>query len=96
MTAFNVVRFKVAPGRDHAFLSAHGPGKVNWPGLRQGTIIKVGEGDYCLIGEWPDEQTMRTARPFMLATLDTFRDVLQPTASGVTEALSGQAVLAIA
>ena len=96
MTAFNIVRFKVRPGKDHAFLSAHGPGKVNWPGLRQGTIIKIDEGDYCLIGEWPDEQTLRAARPLMLATLDTFRDVLLPSASGVTEAISGQAVLAIA
>lgn len=96
MTAFNIVRFKVRPGKDHAFLSAHGPGKVNWLGLRQGTIIKIGEGDYCLIGEWPDEQTLRAARPLMLTTLDTFRDVLLPSESGVTVAMSGQAVLAIA
>ena len=96
MTVFNIVRFKVRPGKDHLFLSAHGPGKVNWPGLRQGTIIKIDEGDYCLIGEWPDEQTLRAARPLMLATLDTFRDVLLPSDSGVTVAMSGQAVIAIA
>ncbi len=96
MTAFNIVRFKVRPGKDNAFLSAHGPGKINWPGLQQGTIIKTGESDYCLIGEWPDEQTLKAARPFMLATLDTFREVLLPSDSGVTEAMSGQAVLAIA
>ncbi|MBA3910519.1 MAG: DUF718 domain-containing protein [Rhodobacter sp.] len=96
MTAFNVVRFKVRPGKDHAFLSAHGPGKVNWPSLQQGTIIRIGAGDYCLIGEWLDEQALKAALPSMLATLDTFRDVLLPTTSGVTEAMSGQAVLAIA
>ena len=94
MTAYNVVRFRVRPGKDRAFLEAHAPGKINWPGLRNGSIIKVGEGDYCLIGEWPDQQTLGTARPHMLATLDTIRDVLLPTDAGVTEAFSGPAVIA--
>lgn len=96
MTAFNVVRFRVMPGKERTFLEAHGPGRIGWPGLRHGTIIKIGEGDYSLIGEWPNEATLRAATPHMLATLDTFRGVLQPTPSGVTEAFSGQAVLAIA
>jgi hypothetical protein len=95
MTAYNIVRFKVLPGNDRVFLTAHGPGKVSWPGLRQGMIIKIGEGDYCLLGEWPDAQTLQAARPCMLETLDTFRSVLAPSASGVTEAFSGEAVLAI-
>jgi len=96
MTAFNVVRFRILPGKERAFLESHGPGKITWPGLRRGTIIKIGDGDYCVIGEWPNEATLRAAMPQMLATLDTFRGVLQPTPSGVTEAFSGPAVLAIA
>ena len=96
MTAYNVVRFKVKPGEDRTFLEAHGPGKINWPGLRQASIIRIGEGEYCLIGEWPSAGTLSSAIPHMQATLDTFRGVLQPTASGVTEAFSGQTVLSIA
>jgi hypothetical protein len=96
MTAYNVVRFRVMPGKDRAFLEAHGPGKVSWPGLRLGSIVKIGEGDYCLIGEWPDQATLQAAMPQMRATLDTFRGVLQTTQSGVTEAFSGEAILTIA
>lgn len=96
MTAYNVVRFRIMDGKDRVFLEAHGPGKISWPGLLQGSIMKIDEGDYCLIGEWPDETTMRAAMPHMLATLETFRDVLRPASSGVTEAFSGRAILAIA
>lgn len=96
MTAFNVVRFRLMPGKDRIFLEAHGPGKIKWPGLQQGSIIKTGEGEYCLIGEWPDEATLQAAMPHMIATLDTFRDTLRSTSSGVTEAFSGRAILAIA
>ncbi|MBL8791274.1 MAG: DUF718 domain-containing protein [Rhizobiales bacterium] len=96
MTAYNVVRFKVLAGKDRMFLEAHGPGKINWPGLRQGSIIQIGEGDYCLIGEWTDAGALSRAMPDMLATLDTFRAALQPTASGVTQAFSGPVVLSLA
>lgn len=96
MTAYNVVRFRVLPGKDRIFLEAHGPGKINWPGLQRGSILKSGEDEYCLIGEWQDEATLRTAMPHMIATLATFREILRPTASGVTEAFSGRAILAIA
>lgn len=96
MIAYNVVRFKVMPGKDRAFLEAHGPGKINWPGLRHASLIRVAEGDYCLLGEWPDTATLSAAMPHMLTTLGTFRDVLQPTATGVTEAFSGPVILSIA
>jgi hypothetical protein len=33
MPTFNVVRFRVKPGQDQAFLDAHRGGKANWPGL---------------------------------------------------------------
>lgn len=96
MTAYNVVRFRVMPGEDRIFLEAHGPGKINWPGLQRGSILQTGEGEYCLIGEWPDEATLQAAMPHMIATLATFRDILRPTSSGVTEAFSGRAILSIA
>ena len=77
MTAFNAVRFKVKPGREQEFLEAHRKVERNWPGLRHANMIKTGEGTYCIIGEWDDMDSLANARPFMLKTLDTFRDTLE-------------------
>jgi hypothetical protein len=52
-------------------------------------MIKTGEGTYCIIGEWDDMESLADARPFMLATLDTFRDLLD----GETDPVSGSVVL---
>ena len=95
MTSFNVVRFRVKPGREEAFLDAHRNGKANWPGLERGTIIKTGENTYCLVGEWRDAASLAGARPRMIATLDSFRHTLEelPGGLGVTDAVSGPAVL---
>jgi hypothetical protein len=43
MTAFNVVRFRVKPGRDQEFLDAHKDIGVSWPGLQHVNIIKTGD-----------------------------------------------------
>lgn len=96
MSAFNIVRFQVKPGMDRQFLEAHGPGKAKWPGLTKGAIIKTGEGAYCLIGEWVDDKALADARSRMIATLDTFRNVLTPTSTGVTDAVSGPVILTLA
>ena len=95
MPAFNVVRFRVRPGEDEAFLDAHREGRAAWPGLKRGTVIKTGERTYCLIGEWPDVETLRASTPRMIATLDTFRATLEDLGGGlgVTDAVSGPAVL---
>ena len=95
MPVFNVVRFRVRPGRDEAFLAAHSDGRAKWPGLQRGTIIRTGEGTYCLIGEWPDPDALTAAGASMIATLDTFRDTLEDQGNGlgVTDAVSGAAVL---
>ncbi|HYZ24551.1 MAG TPA: hypothetical protein VE690_20560, partial [Rhodopila sp.] len=74
MASFNVVRFRVKPGRDEDFLAAHRAGRAAWPGLQRGVIIKTGDGSYCLIGEWPDQAALADARRRMIATLDSFRD----------------------
>ena len=42
MTAFNVVRFRVKPGRDQEFLDAHRSVDTNWPGLKKVNIDKDG------------------------------------------------------
>ena len=43
MTAFNVVRFRVKPGRDQEFLDAHKKIEATWPGLIHANIIKTGD-----------------------------------------------------
>jgi hypothetical protein len=42
MTAFNVVRFGVKPGREQEFLNAHRNVQTDWPGLRKVNLVKSG------------------------------------------------------
>jgi antibiotic biosynthesis monooxygenase len=91
MTAFNTVRFKVKEGREQDFLDAHARVERNWPGLRHANLIKTGDQSYCIIGEWDDMDSLANARPFMLQTLETFRDTLE----GDTDPVSGPVVLEV-
>jgi len=95
MTAFNAVRFRVKPGRDEEFLDAHRNLEARWPGLKTARIIKTGERDYCLIGEWDSPEAISGARPDMIANLDRFRDTLEDLGDGrgVTDPVSGPVVL---
>jgi quinol monooxygenase YgiN len=97
MTTLNVVKFKVKAGQEEAFLDAHRGGRAKWPGLDRGRIIKTGEGEYCLVGEWASRDAMAAARPAMIATLDTFRATLddQGAGKGITDAVSGEVVLSL-
>ena len=96
MTAFNTVRFQVKPGRNQDFLDAHERVDRDWPGLNRVNIIQTGEQTYCIIGEWDDMDALAAARPRMLETLDTFRDMLESQADGtVTDPVSGPVVLAL-
>jgi quinol monooxygenase YgiN len=95
MTAFNAVRFRVKPGRDRDFLDAHKNILKEWPGLRRASIFKTGEQTYCLVAEWTDMEALGKARPQMVATLNSFRAVLEDIGDGkgVTDAVSGAVVL---
>ena len=95
MTTFNVVRFRIKPGREEEFLAAHRDGKARWAGLIAGHIIKTGERSYCLIGEWADAAAIKAARAGMIATLDSFRDTLEDLGGGlgITDAVSGDEVV---
>jgi hypothetical protein len=95
MTTVNVVRFRVKPGMDEAFLDAHRQGKADWPGLRRGFIVKTGERSYTLVAEWKDMSAIAAARPDMIGTLDTFRHALEDLGNGlgVTDPASGEIVL---
>ncbi|MGE0424641.1 MAG: DUF718 domain-containing protein [Reyranellaceae bacterium] len=93
MTAFNVVRFKIKPGMDGAFLDAHK--NLGWTGMRRANIIKTGEGRYCLIAEWESVEALAGGRPQMIATLNSFRETLEDLGGGlgVTDAVAGPVVL---
>lgn len=95
MTAFNVVQFRVKRGRDQEFLDAHKRITADWPGLNRVNMIKTGDQSYCIIGEWTDMEALAKARPQMIATLDTFRHVLEDLGGGlgVTDPVSGPVVL---
>jgi hypothetical protein len=97
MSAFNVVRFRVKPGRDQDFLNAHRKVEAAWPGMVHANIIKTGDGSYCIIGEWKDMDACINARPNMIATLDSFRDTLEDLGGGlgVTDAAASPVVLAL-
>ena len=51
MTAYNVVRFRVKPGNDEAFLEVFKEMRLS-PGARGGSVIKTGDRSYCMIAEW--------------------------------------------
>jgi len=97
MKAFNVIRFRVKPGREQEFIDLHRDALRNFPGFHRGTLVNTGVRSFCFIGEWDDFASIVAARPRMIAFLDTFRDTLEDLGSdlGVTDAVSGEAVLEI-
>ena len=95
MTAFNVVRFRVKPGREQEFLDAHKKVSRDWPGLRRVNLLQTADRSYCIIAEWDDMDCLAEARPNMIATLDSFRDTLEDLGGGLglTDPVSGPVVL---
>ena len=97
MTAFNVVRFRVKPGQDQAFLDAHRKIGVDWSGLRHVNMVKTGDHTYCIIAEWDSMDALANARANMIKTLDSFRHILEDLGGGlgVTDPVSGPVVLSL-
>jgi hypothetical protein len=95
MTAFNIVRFRVKPGRDQEFLDIHKSMDRNLTGVRKLTMIKTGDRSYCLIGEWGAMSDIVAARPAMIGNLDKLRPLLEDLGNGlgVTDPVSGDVVL---
>lgn len=96
MTAFNIVRFRVKPGRERDFITAHEKADVKgFAGLRRGALVKTGERSYVMLGEWESIDKMVAARPKMIGVLDSFRDTLEDLGGGlgVTDPVSGEVVL---
>jgi hypothetical protein len=95
MTAFNVVRFRVKPGREEEFLQFHRDASAEFGGYRGGVIIKTGDRSYCLIAGWDDFDSIVAARPQMIGMLDQMRDLLEDLGGdlGVTDPVSGETVV---
>jgi len=94
MRAYNVVRFRVKPGREEDFVNAH-QNVRDFAGFSGGALVKTGDRTYCLIGTWDKFDSIVAARPQMIALLDTFRDMLEDLGGGlgVTDPVSGEAVV---
>jgi hypothetical protein len=95
MTAFNVVRFRVKPGREEQFIDAHRRAKMGFPGFRHGALLNTGDRSYCFIGEWDGIDDIHAAEPAMVAILDQFRETLEVLAGdlGVTDPVSGEVIV---
>jgi hypothetical protein len=95
MTAYNVVRFRVKPGREKEFEDAHRTAKLEAVGFRKGALIKTGDRTYCLVAEWDSQDNIVAARPKMIELLDTLRAMLEDLGGslGVTDPVSGPVVV---
>lgn len=96
MTAYNVVRFRVKPGREQDFVSVHQDfRRETMKGLRKGALIKTGDRAYCFVAEWDALSSLIAARPQMIGNLDRIRDLLDDMGGGigVTDPVSGEAVV---
>ena len=94
MTAFNVVRFRVKPGREKDFIAAQKDFSDPMKGFRKGSMIKTGDRTFCFIGEWDSMQDLVAARSQMVAGLDKQRGMLEDLGGGlgVTDPVSGEVV----
>ncbi|MDP2619811.1 MAG: antibiotic biosynthesis monooxygenase [Hyphomicrobiales bacterium] len=97
MTAYNVVRNRVKPGREKDFEQAIRNIERDHSGMRKLAVIKTGDRSYCIIGEWDSMDAIVAARPKMIKSLDAFRDMLEDLGGGlgVTDPVSGEAVVEI-
>src|SRR5262249_38799356 len=97
MAAYNIVRFKVKPGREQEFLDAHRRARPNFRGFIDGAMVKTGDRTYCIVVKWASFKSIANARPGMIAMLDSFRDCLEDLGEGmgVTDPVSGEAVVTL-
>ncbi len=103
MTAFNAVRMRVKPGREKDFLDLHRNLEASTRermlknGLRQFSVVKTGDRNYCVIGEWENFDGIVKSRDEMIKNLDQMRDMLEDLGGGlgVTDPISGETVVEI-
>jgi hypothetical protein len=98
MSAYNIVRMRVKPGREEDYLAnQRAIDRAQFAGLRKFAIVKTGDRSYCIIGEWDRFESLVNARPKLIALLDGMREMLEDLGSdlGVTDPVSGEAVVEI-
>lgn len=96
MVAMNVVRMRVKPGREEAYVRFHEDRSLKpLAGMTALRLVKTGEREYLVVGEWESMAALAAARPAMIAMLDTFRADLEELGAGlgVTEPRSGEVVV---
>lgn len=96
MTAYNVVRFRVKPGMEDAFIASQRRSlEKQMPGALDGALVKTGERTYCFIGKWDRFDSIVAARPTMIGFLDEVRPYLEDLGSGLglTDPVSGEAIV---
>lgn len=95
MTAYNVVRFRVKPGMEDAFLASQRK-SLSEPltGALDAALVKTGERSYCFVGKWDRFESIVAARPTMISFLDEIRPYLEDLGNGlgVTDPVSGETV----
>lgn len=94
MTAFNVVRLRVKPGREQELIDVHRRVRPGFKGYIRGDLVRTGEQTFCMIGEWRNFQSLVAARPQMIAILDELRNLLEDLGGGLglTDPVSGETV----
>jgi len=93
MTAMNIVHMRVKPGREEEFIALHRDiVSSDMAGLRNFWVVKTGERDFCVVGDWAEMNNLVQSRPQMIAMLDRFRGLLEDLGGGrgVTEPWSGE------
>lgn len=95
MSAYNVVRFRVKPGRADEFVQRHRDIHPEFAGFKRGALVKTGDRTFCFIGEWGTFDDIVQARPQMVALLDGFREMLEDLGGdlGLTDPVSGETVV---
>ena len=96
MTAMNIVRMRVKPGREAAYLAAHENREMSdFKGMQGFRMVKTGEREYVLVGQWDSMEALVATRPSMIKLLDRFRGELEDLGGGlgVTDPRSGEVVL---
>jgi hypothetical protein len=94
MSAINVVRFRVKPGREQDFIEAHKRADPTFKGFQRGSLVDTGNRTYCFVGEWVSFEDIVAARPQMVGLLDTMRDMLEDQGNGLglTDPVSGTVI----
>jgi len=97
MTAYNVVRFRVKPGMEEAFIASQRKSidGGDMPGSLSAALVKTGERQYCFVGRWEEFDSIAAARPQMISFLNEVREYLEDLGDGlgVTDPVSGTAVI---